>query len=191
MHRFTRLIVFPTVLTVMILLLAAALYLARAEGSIPVLNGHVTSEQWSELPDNVALTKCTSQDCNTLKALFQSFEQLDSRDFPNSMARTKSGRDKHGILKELAVVELIERESSRRPEACKMLETLSANYFDRTVWLHGAELATLIDDGSGRCLHPVISSLPQSAEPTLIQDAYELCEARQEPGCSRLKELQR
>jgi hypothetical protein len=50
--------------------------LAAAE--IPVLNGHVTVEQWHGLSESSALAGCDSTPCAVLRSVVKSFTELNA-----------------------------------------------------------------------------------------------------------------
>ncbi len=150
--------------------------------NLPVINGHVTRDQYENLPYNTSLQSCSALDCMALKSLVRSFRHLIRIYFPNTMARTAPPPKEHGPVPIVSDVAL--HPEFRKP-ACRFHATFARDYFNWTVGLLTIELASLISGANRDCLSATLSSLPQNTETRrLVEYARELCVVRHEPNCS-------
>ena len=162
---------------------------AIAAAEIPVLDGSITAEQWEALPKNAALTRCDSAQCATLRSLVTSFAELDARDLPNSMARTKP---MHPNDHPIPVVRRVRGQPSESEAACGMLSVLARSCFDWSVGLHTVEIASLLEPFRSGCLPEVVKAFPDSHETrSLLTNAAEFCSVRKEPACRFIAASQR
>jgi hypothetical protein len=164
---------------------------ALAASDIPLLDGSVTAKEWESLPQDPRLAYCDSAGCTVLRALVKSFVELDRRDLPNSMARPEPAR---AVAEPVSIVRLIRAAPSEDAvkeggnAACGMLSVLARSYFDWSVGLHTIEIASLLEPFRSSCVPEVVTAFPAGDETrSLLANAAEFCEVREERACEAIK----
>jgi hypothetical protein len=151
----------------------------------PYITEPMTSKIWESLPADQRLKACTSVECSTLNKLMESFQQIDERDFPNSMAHDDNNSEKSKFS--LPIINFVDTSIIAKQEACRLLVSLAENVKDLSVTLHALEIATLLEEHNTGCLQKVVAATPKEIDGTdVLSDALSLCEARHEPYCKKL-----
>lgn len=158
---------------------------AGSSGSLPVINGRVTSSEWEALPYNQVLERCTSVDCVALKSIVRSFDYFYKLYLPGTVEKDHPAPSP--LLGPPPLVRDVTLNPELRGPSCELLRVLASNYFDWSVGLLTVELASLISRGHRCCLKAAINALPQTKETHhLVHDAQQLCVVRREPNCSAI-----
>lgn len=125
--------------------------------------------------------------CTLLAKVIDAFALLDTRDLPNSQAR--SGRSKKtDTVRAVQTLLAGQRMTGLAvTPSCRMLRDVAAKTGDFSVALHAIELVTLIDAAQGTCsksLNGALADNPDAAG--ILEQAADLCTSRKEPHCALL-----
>lgn len=154
--------------------------------NLPVINGHVTPDQFQVLSSNQSLRNCAEPQCAALRSLLSSYDQLRRFYTPNTMARSEDNPPATARSR-LPVQEALRVNPNRLGVISSDLVIIARDVPQWSSELLTIEIATLADP-SGQTVHQVIRAIPKvPALIGVVHVAHERCEANGEQGCKAIQ----
>ena len=155
-------------------------------GSLPIINGHVTLEEFRTLSRSAAVRDCTDTRCKTLRSLLSSYDKLRRFYTPNTMSRSEDNPPPTKRPR-LPIQDLISDDVGQQAIIFDDLVIIGRDITDWSSELLTIEIATLTDK-SGQTARRVIAAIPKTpALSGVVKAALERCETNAEQGCRALE----